>query len=344
MDTARDDPVGTELGAQRYGLDVHSIVGTDYGDLIGALQFVHRTLRNQEGFVANFCFSLDASKLTGTQQILGIGEAARDLYCSRLGIDLALDKNDVSLVWIDAAVSERELQRHRVPTAEQVRFPSSLHTTRQRKILLLADGKINLDRVYLRDRSERRRRANQIAYLDQSPPRNSRDEGTDFREAQIQLRLLYIRLGGTNRSPLICLLLYVIVELALSDRMGFGQRCVAPYVDISQAKLCLRLRKLPFRLIERRLKWPGINLKQDLTSLYDGAFPVILLDQVARRYLGLNLRIYVSIERGDPIAVKRHVALFHRRNIHLQWPRLWRSAPFLRARAQQQEACSGERT
>src|SRR5258708_30466392 len=167
---------------------MHRIVGMDHGDLIRALQFVHRTLRNQQGVMANFCFSLDAPELAGTQQVLGIREAARDLYGSRLRVDLALDKNDLSFVWIDAAVSKRELQRHRVPTAEQVRFPSSPHAARQRKILLLADGKINLDRAYLRDRGKRRRRANQIAYLHQRPPRDSRDDGTNLSATQILLR------------------------------------------------------------------------------------------------------------------------------------------------------------
>jgi hypothetical protein len=104
----------------------------------------------------------------------------------------------------------------------------------------------------------------------------------------------------------------------------------------------LRLRKLTFRLIECRLKWPGIDLKQDLTALYDGAFPVILLDQVAG-YLGLNLRIDISVERSNPVAVERHVALFDRRHANLRWSSIWRFVLFLSARRQQQEACGRER-
>ena len=51
--------------------------------------------------------------------------------------------------------------------------------------------------------------------------------------------------------------------------MRLGERRVTLYVDGGQLKLCLCLRELTFRLIERCLKWPGVDLEQDLAALYD---------------------------------------------------------------------------
>jgi hypothetical protein len=50
---------------------------------------------------------------------------------------------------------------------------------------------------------------------------------------------------------------------------SMGERRVPLYVDGGQLKLCLCLRELTFRLIERCLKWPGVDLEQDLAALYD---------------------------------------------------------------------------
>jgi hypothetical protein len=139
-------------------------------------------------------------------------------------------------------------------------------------LLLLADGEVNLNRIHLRNSRKRRRLANQIANLRHRPPGDPGDERADLRESQVKLRLLHVGLGSANRGDLRSLLLHVIVELALGGGTRFGQGCVAHYVDVGQAEL--RPRQLSFRLIERRLKGPGIDLKEDLAALDDRALPV----------------------------------------------------------------------
>src|SRR5258708_35777767 len=66
-------------------------------------------------------------------------------------------------------------------------------------------------------------------------------------------------------------------------------------------------------------------------ALDDRALPVILLDHVAR-YLGLNLRIDKSIQRGNPVTVERHVAPFDCRDGHRHWGNNLRCALLFRAR------------
>src|SRR5258707_15330022 len=108
---------------------MHTIVGADHSDLIGTLQLVHCTLRNQQSIMANFCFSLDAPKLAGAQQISRVLKFACDTNRSSLRINLAINENNLSFVWIDCSVCQGELQGHRVPVAEEVRLSSCLHVT-----------------------------------------------------------------------------------------------------------------------------------------------------------------------------------------------------------------------
>src|SRR5258708_13064587 len=205
----------------------------------------------------------------------------------------AIEKNTVSFVGIAIAVTQRELKRTRVPAPEQVHLPSGLHASGQSQVLLLADGEVNLDRIDLRNSRKGRRLANQIANLRHRPPGDPGDERADLRESQVELSLFHVGFSDANPGALSGLLLYFVVELALSYGMRLGEGRIALYVDVGQGKLRSRLRQLTLRLIQRCLKRPGINLEQDLPALYDGPFAVILFVHLTG-YLSLNLRIAKS--------------------------------------------------
>ena len=137
----------------------------------------------------------------------------------------------------------------------------------------------------------------------------------DFRELQVELGLLDVRLGRQNRCLGAKLRLNFRIELALRDCARFGQRRVALDIEAGLAELCLRLRQLRLRLIERRLQRPRIDLKEHVAFPYDRSFPVVLLDDVAGDSR-LYLRVHVSVQRGHPVAVDRSVALNDRGDFH----------------------------
>src|SRR5581483_8956324 len=84
-------------------------------------------------------------------------------------------------------------------------------------------------------------------------------------------------------------------------------------------QLTSRLRQLSLRLVERCLKLARIDFEQNLAFVYERAFAIVLLHQIAR-YLRLNVRIHVAVRRRHPVAVNRHVLLRHRRDQDL-WRR-----------------------
>ena len=76
------------------------------------------------------------------------------------------------------------------------------------------------------------------------------------------------------------LLLDIVVELALRDGVGLGQRSVALDVDLGQAELRLRLQHLPLGLgelalglIERCLEGTRVDLEQHLALWPPGRLP-----------------------------------------------------------------------
>ncbi len=157
--------------------------------------------------------------------------------------------------------------------------------------------------------------ADEIADLNTCDAGDSSHQRRDFRELKVQLGLLDVRLCRQDRCLGATLHLNFGIELALRDCARFGQRRVALDIEAGLAELCLGLRQLRVRLIERRLQRPRIDLKEHVALPYDGTFPVVLFDDVPGDSR-LNLRVHVSVERGHPVAVDRGVALNDRGDFH----------------------------
>ena len=94
---------------------------------------------------------------------------------------------------------------------------------------------------------------------------------------------------------------------------------------LSVGKRGLRLRQLPFGLIERRLKGARVDLEQQLPLPDKRAFLVALSLQVARD-LRSDIGIGESVERADPLAKNGNILLLNLHDLNV------RSAPRLRAR------------
>ena len=84
----------------------------------------------------------------------------------------------------------------------------------------------------------------------------------------------------------------------------------------------LSLPELTLRLGKCGLKWPGVDLEEDVALFHERTFLVIALEQVAG-YACSNLGVLRTIESADPFAINRHVA--RRRVLH---EHVWRRQGF----------------
>src|SRR5712671_4669057 len=184
---------------------------------------------------------------------------------------------------------------------------------RHAQVFLFADGEINFDRTYLRDRSEDRRRSHQVAHLDSIDAGNSIDQRNHSRVAQVQLSLFDRRLAGLNCCLRTTERLGVGIQLALGNRVSFRFGNLTLHVELGVGHLRLGLGQLPFGLIEHRLKWAWVNLEEDFTLFDECAFVIILANQVTA-HLRRNLCVDVAFERSYPLTLNRHVLLNDRRH------------------------------
>ncbi len=176
----------------------------------------------------------------------------------------------------------------------------------QRKILTIANGEIDLDRIELRNRSEHRLSADKISNLGGGLTRHARNQRTNLGKFEIEIRSRHRGLCGSHGGFGLSLLLNLVIELAPGDGAGFSQRRVAVHVDLGEGELCLSLSQLSLRLLERSLKWTGIDLEQN-SALFDlRTLAIILANQVSVG-LRLDLSVDITIERAHPLTVYGHI-------------------------------------
>ncbi len=169
------------------------------------------------------------------------------------------------------------------------------------QVFLLAQRKVRLDRIDLRNRREECRRADQVADLRGGDGGHSVDERHHLREADVELRGIHGGLGRLDRCLGGEVGLYVVVQLALGDRPLFGERPVALKVALRPADLCLRFGKPRLGLREGGIECPRIDFEQELALVHDRTFFIDAANQIAG-YLRANLRVDVAVERRDPLA------------------------------------------
>src|SRR5580658_4572844 len=196
---------------------------------------------------------------------------------------------------------------------------------RHAQIFLFADGEINLDRTYLRNRGERARRSHQVAHLHGIDAGDSVDEGSDLCVAKVYRGLFYGRLVGLDGGLRRAERLSVGIQLALGNGMSFRFGNITLYVQLGVRHLRLSLRQLSFGLIEHGLKWTGIDLKEELIFSDEAPFVIILANQITG-HLRLNLRIDVPFESSYPLALNRHIFLDDLRHFDQQRSRWGRGS------------------
>jgi hypothetical protein len=225
---AFDDPHFARALANLHCADRDAVVRADNGYLIVTLQFVHRTLRDQERTLAESGHGAHTAKLAGPKKIAGICKQRGHANSTCLRVDLAVRECDFAGMRINVAVGQSELQRN-----------SAGEVTGDTQVFLLADGKVDLDRIYIGNSGQQSGWTDEIPNLGGGDAGNAADQRTDFGKAEIQLGHfdssfagLYRGLTGCDEGFVLRLRLNVGIELALRDGVGFGKRGVALDVDL----------------------------------------------------------------------------------------------------------------
>src|ERR1700731_3288664 len=100
IQAARDDPLVTDPGAHGDSSNIDFVVATDDRDLISALEFRHRTLRNKQRPRLGSDYGADFAVTTGPQNIVRIRKKPRNSNCAGALIDLPVGKIKLAFVWI----------------------------------------------------------------------------------------------------------------------------------------------------------------------------------------------------------------------------------------------------
>src|ERR1035441_2216709 len=104
LEPAFNHPALAVLRAKRHIIQMNGIVCADGVDLLLALRFSDRKLRNQNSIVHNLLLRSNPAKLSGAKYVAGIWERSGDANRAGLRIQLAIDKGNVPLVGIDFTI------------------------------------------------------------------------------------------------------------------------------------------------------------------------------------------------------------------------------------------------
>jgi hypothetical protein len=241
-----------------------------------------------------------------------IGEAACDFEGAGLRVNGAVDEDDAPLVGVELSVGKSELQGNGIAAVEQV-GSASLRSLGKFEVFLLADAEVDLDGVDLGDSGEHRGGTDEVPDLNLSEAGDAVDEGADLGESEVKLCGFDGGFSAYERGLACGDLLDVVVELALGDGMGLGEGAVAVQVDFGELKLRLDLLQCALCPVEVGLKGARVNLEEDLAFVDDGAFAVILMDEIAGNFRR-DLRVDVTCQGADPASIYGHILLFGRHN------------------------------
>src|SRR6266498_2331215 len=121
------------------------VIAADYGDLITALQFSDGALWNKQSVALGCGYRTDATELSRPQNISRIREYSGHADRAGLLINLAVRKEEASFFRIGASVGEDQFELDLDDAGAAPRFNEI--ALGKVKVLLLAEGEIDLDRI-----------------------------------------------------------------------------------------------------------------------------------------------------------------------------------------------------
>jgi len=95
-------------------------------------------------------------------------------------------------------------------------------------------------------------------------------------------------------------------------RLSLGEFCAR------LRQLASRLRQPPLGLVQVCLKWPRVDLEEQLPLANEGTLGIFLVHKVAGN-LGLDFRVDKTVYGADPLAVQGDVLLLDAGDQNLEW-------------------------
>ena len=199
-----------------------------------------------------------------------------------------------------------------------------LNSVRCCKIFGFADWEDDLDRIEGRDRGEHCAvcRTDEIADLRPRDASDALDRRRHLAEVEIQLCLFDICLERFDFGCVRFVELYLVGVLLFGNHLLAEEFLAAFSLRLRRELHRLSLPELTLRLGKCGLKWPRVDLEEDVALFHERTFLVIALEQVAG-YSCSNVGVLRTIESADPFAINRHVA--RRRVLH---EHVWRRQGF----------------
>ena len=312
-----DDPLAADLlaGGHLPGLDL--VARAHHHDRVGALELLHRALRHEDGALHHLRLGLHLAVEPGAERLLRIREGQVDAKRAGLGIDRAIDEEDLARVGVQRAVGEdqpgRLLRGARLAGVDGPREPEEVG---------LRDGDAGADGVDGGDGGEQRRLAlpHQVAHLVLGLAGDPGDGGGDAGVGEVEPRPLEVGLGRLHLRGARLARRHRVVELGLAHGALGGERREALHVEVGLGEGGLAGGQGRLGLGERR----------DVLLVVDGEEQLPLLDRRAFRVVdGLevaldarpDLDVLEAAQLRHQLEVERRVLRGHRDHRDL---RRWR--------------------
>ena len=119
LEALADDPLRADAVAHLDESNVHFVVAIHDRNLIAALKFIHRALRNQKSAGLHSQRRADPTVLAGPQGVSRIREQSRHPDGAGPDVDLAIRKVESPVLRIDGPIRQNELQPQPLPLSVQ---------------------------------------------------------------------------------------------------------------------------------------------------------------------------------------------------------------------------------
>lgn len=105
---ALHNPAVAVLRAECHVIEVNRVIASDCVDLLLALKFCDRYLRNQDCIVTNLGLRSHSAKLSGTKYVAWIRKRSSNANRPSLAVQLPIYESDVTLMGINFTIRKRQ--------------------------------------------------------------------------------------------------------------------------------------------------------------------------------------------------------------------------------------------
>ncbi len=313
-----DDPLAADLLAGGHLARLDLVAFADHDDRVGALQLLHRALRDEQRVLHHLRLGLHLAVEPGAERPPGVGEGEVHAEGPGLRVDGAVDEDELARVGMLGAVGEDE-----DGWALRGLCLGVPHRAGEPEVVGLGDGDADADGVDGGDRGEQRRLAlaHEVAHLVLGLADEPGDGRGDARVGEVEARPLEVGLAGLHLGGTGLPGRDGVVELGLAHGPLGDQRREALHVQVALVELGLAGRQGGL----------GLGQRGDVLLVVDGEEQLPLLDRRAFHVVdgleipldaGPDLHVLESAQLRHQVELQRRVLRGHRDHRDLRrWQR-----------------------